>query len=143
MPDALLWTALAVCLTTSALILMLLALRPLLGKFLSPRFLTALWALLALRLMLPFAVPLPENAVLFKFYPPAQHTASAAPVETPDLPGSAVHSPIRGQISSSDTVFIDQPVFPSENGDTETLQDTSDSVFQGTPKTSTGTALPW
>ena len=82
--DFAVWGAVCVSLITGALALLSLALRPVLGRVASPRFLTALWALLALRLLLPFTLPLPDTAVLFQFTPPEQIVLTSSPPAEPE-----------------------------------------------------------
>ena len=136
MLESFVWTALAVSLTTGALILLLLALRPLLGRFLAPRFLTALWALLALRLLLPAAVPLPDAAVLLEFSPPAQLSQTAGETGTAQ---SGVLSPPENQGTlSPDTAPTTEPdtFTPAEENDpaggTGMMQSTAADAAQST-----------
>ncbi len=125
MLDSVVWSALAVSLTTGVLVLLLLALRPLLGRILSPRFLTALWALLALRLLLPAAIPMPDAAVLFSFSPPAAFVQSA-PAEQGALADDATAPAGQQQMPAEEpsldseqagTAALSQPdSAPSEDG---------------------------
>ncbi|HIV87224.1 MAG TPA: hypothetical protein H9896_03855 [Candidatus Pygmaiobacter gallistercoris] len=86
MLDLVFWGMVSVSLSTGALVLLLSALRPALGRVISPRFFTALWALLALRLLLPFQIPMPKSAVLVHFDPPSRIVLSAADTEDPASP---------------------------------------------------------
>ena len=129
MLDALLWTAVAVSLTTGALVLLLLALRPVLGRLLSPRFLTAVWAVLALRLIFPFAVPLPENTILFSFHPPVQFTQTAvAPAGQDFLTDVVSAPPDAGDTALAGTDFAGQ-----------TAADSPDPLLPNTSDQNTGT----
>lgn len=129
MLDALLWTAVAVSLTTGALVLLLLALRPVLGRLLSPRFLTAVWAVLALRLIFPFAVPLPENTILFSFHPPVQFVQTAAAPAGQDFLTDIVSAPPdAGDTALAGTDFAGQ-----------TAADSPDPLLPNTSDQNTGT----
>jgi len=75
----------------TALMLALIALRPLLKRFVSPRARCALWALPALRLLFPFRIPSPIS-IMAPIEPVSSELSAAVsrPLETPSWLGSGI-----------------------------------------------------
>lgn len=82
---------LTILIQATALMLALIALRPLLKRFVSPRARCALWALPALRLIFPFRIPSPIS-IMAPIEPVSSGLSAAAsrPLETPSWLGSGI-----------------------------------------------------